>query len=98
MERSSYDEFEFNVHISRYLSVEAEGYLVITLKAKGVGSERKKMKLLSQTLQLKGNRKMNFVITQTIPQSKAGLYSVSKVTLMADKFKLYFIINQKLNG
>jgi hypothetical protein len=37
LERKSHEEFEFVVHISRYLSVEADGQLIITLKAKGVG-------------------------------------------------------------
>jgi hypothetical protein len=34
LERTDFDTFEFRVSVSRYLSVEAEGSLHVTMKAK----------------------------------------------------------------
>jgi hypothetical protein len=53
---------------------------------------------VSPVIKFEGAKKAQFTLSQAIPPTKGGLYSISKVAFFSGKFKLYFIVSQRLTA
>lgn len=90
LNRVSYNEFSFKIAILKYLAVECDGKIEITLRSRD--KDKKKIKLTCEGVEFRDQKKYSFTFNCNL-NNLGNCYLIQKVALITGPFKLYLDVS-----